>query len=163
MRHLSTRSTVSPTQCWLAGEVNSVGIVNDRGRYCRVKRVPKRFAGLVCGANGKPVSQVRQALYTDSLQRARVKAARLAEWEAMPAGDSGSARRHCKTARKLAQARGISFHPVEDLTAGDITNLVNRMLTLAEHGRLTASPAVTGAVLSTVPKVMPTLPEVLNE
>lgn len=145
-----------------------MSIHKDRGRYYWVKRVPKRFAGLVRGADGQPVSQVRQALHTDSLPEAKIKAAqveaaRLAEWEAMAAGDSGSARQHYEAARKLAQARGFPYTPMPLLTEGDITELVTRVLSLAEGGRLTASPAVTEAVLGRVPEVLPSLPEVLTE
>ena len=65
-----------------------MGIVNDRGRYYWVKRVPKRFIGLVLGADSQPISQVRQALHTDSEKEARqkgaqVEAARLSEWDAL--------------------------------------------------------------------------------
>lgn len=145
-----------------------MGIINDRGRYYWVKRVPKRFAGLVRGADGQPVTQVRQALHTDSLPEAKIKAAqveaaRIAEWEAMAAGDAGSARKHYEAARKLAQARGFPYTPMPALTEGDIGDLVARVLSLAEGGRLTASPAITEAVLGAVPEVMPTLPDVLTE
>lgn len=37
-----------------------MGLVYDRGRYYWVKRIPKRFAGLVLGVDSKLVSQVRQ-------------------------------------------------------------------------------------------------------
>jgi integrase len=145
-----------------------VGIVRDRGRYYWVKRVPKRFAGLVRGADGQPVTQVRQALHTDSLPEAKLKgaqveAARLAEWEAMAAGDAGSARKHYEAARKLAQARGFPYTPMSALTEGDVSDLMTRVLSLAENGRLTASPAATEAVLGAVPEALPTLPEVLAE
>ena len=87
-----------------------MGIVKDRGRYYWVKRVPKRYLGLVRGSDGLPVSQVRQALHTDSKAEAQAKAAQIevarqAEWEALAAGDSGSARAHFEAARKLAQVR----------------------------------------------------------
>lgn len=76
-----------------------MGIVNDRGRYYWVKRVPKRFLGYVKGKDGQPVTQVRQALHTDSKSEAKIKAAqveaaRLAEWEAMLADDTQSARHY---------------------------------------------------------------------
>ncbi|MEM8849287.1 MAG: tyrosine-type recombinase/integrase [Pseudomonadota bacterium] len=144
-----------------------MGIVNDRGRWYWVKRVPKRFAGLVTGADGKPVGQVRQALHTGDKSEAKVKAAqieaaRLAEWEAMAAGDAGSARRHYEAARELAAARGFPYRPVAALAEGDLAPLVERLLSLTEGGAL-ASPAATEAVLGTVPEVLPTLPEVLTE
>lgn len=145
-----------------------MGIINDRGRYYWVKRVPKRFAGLVRGADGQPVSQVRQALHTDSLPEAKIKAAqveaaRLAEWEAMAAGDGASARKHYEAARKLAQARGFPYQPMPALTEGDISDLVTRVLSLSENGTLAASPAATEAVLGALPEVLPTLKEVRDE
>ncbi len=76
-----------------------MGITCDRGRYYWLKRVPKRYLGLVLGKDGLPVKQVRQALFTDSPSEAKLKAeqvekARLAEWEALKAGDEGAARAH---------------------------------------------------------------------
>lgn len=97
-----------------------MGITKDRGRYYWVKRVPKRYLGLVCSADGRPVSQVRVALRTDSASEARRKAAavevaRLAEWEALLQGNSGSAREHYLAARRLAEARGFAYVPVAQL------------------------------------------------
>lgn len=144
-----------------------MGIVNDRGRFYWVKRVPKRYAGLVRGADGQLVSQVRQALHTDSKPEARLKAAqieaeRMAEWEAMLAGDGASARAHYEAARKLAQARGFTYRPIGEVTK-DIPDLVARLLSLTEGGHLTASPAVAGAVVGIVPKASPSLIEVRDE
>ena len=100
-----------------------MGIVKDRGRFYWVKRVPKCFAGLVLGADGQPVSQVRQALHTDSEAEAKAKAAqieaeRITEWEALAAGDCASARQHYMAARKLAQSRGFPYRPMPSLTDG---------------------------------------------
>ena len=93
-----------------------MGIVKDRGRYYWVKRIPKKFRGLVLGQNGKPVTQVRQALHTDSktdalAKAAQVEALRLAEWKAIAAGDSDSAYQNYRAARELAQARGFQYQP----------------------------------------------------
>ncbi|MEM7721729.1 MAG: DUF6538 domain-containing protein [Pseudomonadota bacterium] len=145
-----------------------MGIVNDRGRYYWVKRVPKRFAGLVLGQDGKPVTQVRQALHTDSAaeaqaKAAQVEAARIAEWEALAAGDSKSAYSHYQAARKLAQAHGFSYRPVEDLATDDTRAIIDRLLSLVENGNLTASDARIDAVLGAVPAVMPTLSQVKGE
>ncbi|MBT8169898.1 integrase [Falsiruegeria litorea] len=145
-----------------------MGITNDRGRYYWVKRIPKRYLGLVRGSDGKPVTQVRQALHTDSESEARLKAAqveaeRMAEWEAMLAGDGTSARRHYDAARKLAQARGFPYKPVADVSGGEVMDLMNRVLSLAEGSALTGSLAATEAVLGAVPEVMPTLIEVRDE
>lgn len=145
-----------------------MGVVNDRGRYYWVKRVPKRFAGLVRGSDGQPVSQVRQALHTDSRSEAaakavQVEAARMAEWEALAAGDDGSAVKHYEAARKLAQTRGFAYAPIADLAGGDLNNLVSRVLSLASGSELTSSPEVAEAVLGTVPEILPTLPDVLAE
>lgn len=109
-----------------------MGIVSVRGRFYWVKRVPKRYRGLVVGEDGKPIEQVRQALHTDSkvealAKAAQVEAARLAEWEALRLGDSESARKNYLIARKLAEARGLSYKPIDDLAAGDIVDLVNRV------------------------------------
>ena len=54
-----------------------MGITKDRGYYYWVKRVPKRFEGLVLGSDGKPVKQVRQALFTDSRAEAELKAVQI--------------------------------------------------------------------------------------
>lgn len=144
-----------------------MGIVNDRGRFYWVKRVPKRFAGLVKGADGAPVSQVRQALHTDNraeatVKAAQIEAARLAEWEAMAAGDVGAARRHYEAARELAAARGFPYRTIDALAGGDLAQLMERLLSLTEGGQL-ASPAATEAVLGTVPEVLPCFTEVLTE
>lgn len=144
-----------------------MGVVLDRGRFYWVKRIPKRFAGLVTGADGKPVSQVRQALHTSDKVEARAKAAqieaaRYAEWEAIAAGDGASARAHYEAARALAAARGFPYRPVSSLADGDLGSLVARLLSLAEGGTL-ATPAATAAVLGTVPEVLPSLAEVLEE
>ncbi len=150
-----------------------MGILNDRGRYYWVKRVPKRFAGLVRGVDGQTVTQVRQALHTDNKAEAKIKAAqiegaRLAEWEALAAGDSASARKHYEAARKLAAARGFPYRPVENVAAGDVIDMLNRVLALAEGSRqqppqLTASLATAEALLGTVPETLPSIPEILAE
>lgn len=144
-----------------------MGIVNDRGRYYWVKRVPKRYRSVVRGSDGQLVTQVRAALHTDSEAEAKVKAAqieaaRIAEWEALVAGDADNARKHYEAARELAQARGFPYVPIKQLAEGDLADLVARVLSLAGPGGL-ASPAATGAVLGSVPEVMPTLTEVLDE
>ena len=140
-----------------------MGIVCDRGRYYWVKRVPKRFLGLVRGADGQPVKQVRQCLFTDSKSEAskkaeQVEAARMAEWEAMVAGDEVSARKHYEAARRLAEVRGFSYVPLSALTEGDITELVARVLSLSQNGT-PAAPHVVEAVLGNVPEALPTLSE----
>lgn len=145
-----------------------MGITKDRGYYYWVKRVPKRFEGLVLGSDGKPVKQVRQALFTDSraeaeLKAVQIEAARMAEWEAIAAGDSKSARAHYEAARKLAQARGFSYKPMEAVAEGDLFDLVTRLLSMSKNGQLTAPPVETEAVLGAVPEVYPTLPEVLED
>jgi integrase len=145
-----------------------MGIVLNRGRYFWVKRIPKRYRGLVVGASGQPVTQVRQALHTDSkvealAKAAQVEAARLAEWEAIRVGDSESARKNYLIAKKLAEARGLSYKPIDDLAAGDIVDLVNRVLSLATGQSLREPAPVTQAVLGAAPEALPTLSEVLEE
>ncbi len=144
-----------------------MGITKDRGRYYWVKRVPKRYRDVVVGIDGQPVKQVRVALRTDSASEARKKAvqveeARIAEWEALLAGDAGAAQEHYLAAKRLAEARGFAYMPMAKLAAGDLDELVRRLGSLAEGGTLTSS-AVAEAVLGTVPEALPTLTKVLDE
>ncbi|WP_164887547.1 DUF6538 domain-containing protein [Paenirhodobacter populi] len=145
-----------------------MGITNDRGRYYWVKRVPKRFQGIVLGADGKPVSQVRVALHTDSETEARRKAAqveaqRMAEWAALAAGDTAAARVHYEAACQIAAAHGFTYVPMGKLTGGDIDELLSRVMALAGRNPGPESREVARAVLGAVPEVMPTLPEMLTE
>ncbi len=144
-----------------------MGIVKDRGRYYWVKRVPKCYHGLVLGKDGQPVSQVRQALHTDSKTEALAKAAhietsRLAEWESLAAGDSGSARAHFEAARKLAHVRGFQYLTLDALLASPVSEVVDRVRALGGPGNL-ESPEVARAVLGAVPVVYPDLNIVLNK
>lgn len=144
-----------------------MGIVLDRGRYYWVKRVPKCYRGLVLGKDGKPVSQVRQALHTDSKSEALAKAnqierARLAEWEALAAGDGGSARAHYESARKLAHVRGYQYRTLDSLLAAPLEDVVGRIQSLGTPDRL-ESREVVRAVLGAVPVVLPDLNAVLQE
>ncbi len=143
-----------------------MSVVNDRGRYYWVKRVPKRFLGLVLGRNGTPVTQVRQALHTDSLAEAKSKAAqiealRLAEWEAMSSGAFGSAREHYRMAQQLARARGYSYVPLPTLVEQEPMELAKRLL--AVSGEKLARREVAQAVLGTVPAAFPSLLELRDE
>lgn len=145
-----------------------MGVTKDRGRWYWVKRVPRRFAGLVRGTDGKPVKQVRQALHTDSETEARAKAAqieaaRLAEWECLRAGDTGQARRHYEAARDLAEHRGFSYVPMGTLASGDLSDLLARVLSLADGATLSASPETAEAVLGAVPESLPDLEQVLED
>lgn len=88
--------------------------------------------GYVLGKDGQPVSQVRRALHTDSkieaqAKIAQIEASRMAEWEAMEAGDSGSARAHYKAAKKLAQARGFQYRSLNTLVDGPVDELLARL------------------------------------
>lgn len=144
-----------------------MGIVKDRGRYYRVKRVPKRFVGLVRGKNGQAISQVRQALRTDGKAEAQAKAAqvevaKMAEWEAIAAGDSKSARKHFEAARKLAEARGFKYRTLDALLNAPINEVLGRVKTLGSPNDLEAREVVQ-AVLGTVPVVLPDLRGVLEE
>ncbi len=135
----------------------------DRGRWYWVKRVPARFRGVVLGRDGQPVTQVRQALHTDSrteaLRRAaQVERERMAEWEALAAGDGAAAHRHYAAAVELAAARGFPYIPLSDLASGDLETLVKRLLSLSRDGDVDlASPAAAAAVMGTVPVVLPDL------
>lgn len=146
-----------------------MGITCDRGSWYWVKRVPARFRGLVFGADGQPVMQVRQALHTDSRAEAlrkavQVEAERLAEWEAMAAGESTAARTHYAAARKLAATKGFSYIPIDRLAAGDLSEIMARLDALFDtSGALVASRAVAEAITGAVPEVSPTLSEALAE
>ena len=145
-----------------------MGITCDRGRWYLVKRVPRRLAGLILGRDGKPISQVRVALRTDSKAEARrkapaVEAEILAEWEAVAAGNSGSARARYQAARDLAAAKGFAYVPSDALIAGDLRDLVDRVLSLERPGGEVANPAEFEAVLGLVPPAMPDLREVLGD
>lgn len=148
-----------------------MGIVNDRGRNYWVKRVPKRFAGFVVGKDGKPVTQVRQALHTDSKLEAQAKAAqvevaRMAGWEALAIGDSGSARAHFDMARRLAQVRGFQYQTLSTLLDAPVDEVLERVKDLQKprvEGKPIENPAVIKAVLGAVPNVLPNLSGVLKE
>lgn len=144
-----------------------MGIVKDRGRYYWVKRVPKRFFGLVRGKDGQAVTQVRQALHTDSKAEAQAKAAqvevaKMAEWEAIAAGDSKSARKHFEAARKLAEARGFQYRTLDALLNAPMNEVLDRVQTLGSQDNLEAREVVQ-AVLGTVPVILPDLRGVLEE
>lgn len=146
-----------------------MGVTCDRGRYYWVKRVPRRYRAVVTGTDGKPVTQVRQALYTDSKaeaarKAAQVEMARLAEWEALLIGDSAGAARHYANAQKLAEARGFQYVPVSDIAGAPIEEIVSRVLSLRGGGvGYREVSAVSDAVMGVVPVAHPTLPELLAE
>ncbi len=144
-----------------------MGVTFDRGRWYFVKRVPRRFAGLILGRDGRPVSQVRVALRTDSRAEARAKAPAveaeiLAQWEAVAAGNTDDARVRYTAARALAEARGFAYVPVDRLIEGNLSDLVGRILSLERPGGI--APRVEfDAVLGLVPPVLPDLRDVLAE
>lgn len=145
-----------------------MGITKDRGRYYWVKRIPKRFAGLVLGADGKPVSQVRVALHTDSEAEARRKAAqveaqRLAEWAALEAGDTYAARVHYEAACQIAAAHGFAYVPMAKLVDGDVSDLVARVLALSRSDGGLAGPVTQDALLGVVPEALPDLQQMAAE
>lgn len=130
-------------------------------------RVPKRYRGVVVGKTGEPVSQVRQALHTDSRAEAeakakQVEAAYLAQWQALAEGDGPCALRHYQNARAIAAAHGFTYRPIADLASGDLSDLVRRLLTLGEGDKINA-PEVAAAIMGTVPAASPTLDEVFEE
>ena len=144
-----------------------MGVTLDRGRYYFVMRVPKRFRGIVLGKDGKPVSQVRQALFTDSRSEAnakakQVEAAFLAQWESLAAGDGAAAHKHYQNARRIASTYGFTYKPIDDLAAGDLQDLVRRLLALGEGGKVDA-PEIASAIMGTVPAATPPLIEVFEE
>ena len=137
----------------------------DRGRYYWVKRVPKRFRGVVLGVSGRPVQQLRVALNTDSktvaLQKsAIIEAAKLAEWEALASSDPGSARQHFLVAQKLAQSRGFPYKPFSELLTGPIDDLAEWLISLENA---IDKPVVLDAVLGLSGVVLPDLAGVLKE
>jgi len=145
-----------------------VGIVKRSGQfYYWVKRIPKRYIGLVLSADGKPVQQVRQSLNTESKTEALAKAAqvemeRLAEWEALLAGDHGSAREHYEAARKLAAAHGFTYRPVTDLASGPLSGILVRGAALEALGS-PASTEVARAVAGAVPVSLPDFNDAFQE
>lgn len=144
-----------------------MGITRDRGRYYWVKRVPKRFHGLVLSSDGKPVSQVRQALFTDSKVEAVRKAAeveqmRLSEWEALAAGDGGSARAYYLAARKLAEARGFTYKPITDLASADLREILTRADAMGTPDAPVARH-IANAIAGVAPVTLPDLFGVLDE
>ncbi|WP_420344226.1 DUF6538 domain-containing protein [Paenirhodobacter sp.] len=145
-----------------------MGITKDRGRYYWVKRVPKRFLGIVLGADGKPVSQVRVALHTDSEREARrkapqVEAQRMAEWAALEAGDSAAARVHYEAACQIAAAHGFAYVPMAKLVDGDVSDLVARVLALARSDGGLVSPMTQDALTGQVPEALPDLQQMAAE
>ncbi|GHE03722.1 integrase [Defluviimonas sp. 20V17] len=144
-----------------------MGITRDRGRYYFVLRVPKRFEGVVVGKDGKPVSQVRKALFTDSRNEAlakakQVEAATMAQWEALVAGDEISAHRHYMNARKIAETRGFTYRPMDEIATGDLHDLVRRILATQKGATLVPSE-IASAIMGTVPESSPTLTEIFEE
>jgi integrase len=152
-----------------------VGLIRRKGtdrsgeKFSYLKRVPKRYAGLVKSENGKPLKEVRIALRTDSRTEAEAKAAQIeralfAEWEALLAGDEGTARAHYLAARSLAEARGFPYVPMNDLAAGNLDELVRRVLTLGERdGSGVASAPAAEAILGAVPEALPSFKEAVDE
>ncbi|MEP2715932.1 hypothetical protein [Pseudophaeobacter sp.] len=144
-----------------------MGIVNDRGRSYWVKRVPKRFAGLVVGKDGKSATQLRQALHTDSKVEAQAKAAqvevaRMAECGALAMGHGGSARAHFDMAQRLAQVRGFQSTLLE-APMDEVLERVKDVQKPKNEGTPIENPAVIKAILGTVPNVLPNLSVVLNK
>ncbi len=145
-----------------------MGIVSVKGRYYWVKRIPKKYQGVALGPSGKPVAQLRQALFTDSLAEATIKAAqvsaaKVAEWEALLAGDQKSAVRLYEAARDLAQARGFPYVPMSSLAQGDLKALVSRVLSLGKEGVHSESHASSAAVMGVVPAALPPLSAALSD
>jgi integrase len=137
-----------------------MGITNDRGRYYWVKRVPSRFLGLVLGETGEPITQVRQALNTADRTEAKLKAAqieneRLAEWEALAAGNADNARLHYEAAQRLAQAKGYSYRLISDLAGNAPDELAARILDGGSDPR--GSRAAAQALVGTVREAYPSL------
>ncbi|MFS4436594.1 tyrosine-type recombinase/integrase [Paracoccaceae bacterium GXU_MW_L88] len=93
-----------------------MSVVNDRGRFYWVKRVPKRYCGVVVGKCGQPVSQIRLALHTADRQAAKLKAAQieaimLADWEdALGCGLSLNAC-DAEIARRIAENPACIYAP----------------------------------------------------
>lgn len=142
-------------------------VTKDRGRYYFVKRVPKRFAGLVLGKEGQPVTQVRKALHTDSLSEARTKAPQIeaayfAQWEALAAGERASAYRHYRNAHRIAETRGFTYRPIDEAAAGDLHDLVRQLLSVTNGDQLVPHE-IAAAIMGTVPIATPTLMEAFEE
>ncbi len=143
-----------------------MGITCDRGRWYWVKRIPNRFYGLVLGADGKPVKQVRQALHTADRLEAQIRGSqieveRLAEWEALAAGNTDSAKRHYEAAQGLARARGYSYRLMSEMANSDPKELAERILSVS--GSSHSSRAAARALVGTIDEVLPTLLEMRDD
>jgi len=86
----------------------------------------------------------------------------MAEWEALAAGDGGSARAHYEAARKLALARGFQYRPLSALLSASPEEILPRVRDLGPPDN-PEPPAVVRAVLGAVPVAHPDLQGVLDE
>ncbi|MEP4036046.1 hypothetical protein [Pseudophaeobacter sp.] len=97
---------------------------------------------------------------------AQVEVARMAEWEALAMGDSGSARAHFDLAQRLAQVRGFQYQTLSTLLDAPVDEVLERVEDVQKpriEGKPIENPAVIKAVLGAVPNVLPNLSGVLNE
>lgn len=145
-----------------------LGVVKKRGHYYWVKRVPKRYQGVVFGTDSKPVQQVRQALHTDSktlaLKKAtQVEAARIAEWESALQGRPKDARMHYLAAKELAESHGFAYRQLHEILTDNLDELIPRVEAALGPRDAMAPDVVTEALLGAIPPVLPTMAGVLEE
>lgn len=139
-----------------------MGIVIDRGRWYFQKRVPKRFQHI----DGRGL--VRIALRTDSKVEAVAKAPQVerevfAYWEALDAGrDAGAAARY-DAAVRLAQIRGFAYRSTEEIAAGPLDDLMNRLEVLLGRDNTLAEPVEIAAVLGAVAPPVMTISEAMDD
>lgn len=114
--------------------------------YYLVKRVPREFAHL------EPRAVVRRSLKTGDVREARkratlAQAAMLARWEAGLAADAEDPATEARAVAALRKAEGIVPRSVDDLAAGPILQLIDRVEQVLARDPQASHPAVAKAWL----------------
>ncbi|WP_181164454.1 phage integrase [Amaricoccus solimangrovi] len=138
------------------------GVYARGGNWYFKQRVPRRFEAL------DPRRPVRISLKTDSEREAHAKAPVVAAelwayWEALEAGNGADAKARHASAVKLAKARGFAYRPAEDLAAGDLVELVDRLKSLVGSGGVVATGPEAKAVLGMIAAPRPLVSELLAD
>ena len=113
------------------GKHGDGGVYERGGRWFYKRRVPRRFEAL----------DARQPV-------------RMAQWEALAAGNAAEARARFEAIARIAQARGYAYRPAADLAAGDFEALVARITALVRAGPVETgrvADALLGGVLVVLP------------
>lgn len=140
-------------------------LIRFRNTFYFVKRVPKRYEGLVLGTNGRPVQQVRRCLHTDSLSLARtmapsIEAQVLAEWEALWEAAQSSSPTTVDTAQKLAKSHGFEFADRKDILRGEKARVWKRLDAVA---RMPSENINTQVLLGVAPTTLPGIDGMLED